>query len=159
MTLVWPDQCEQALERLLALYKARWETQPKEFYHFLESFIARPNEDISIETDILCVDAKDVVVMLHLRYRNTLYMYLMAADTEFSPHISIGNVLIGLCLERAIVQRCGIYDFLKGSEEYKFHWANTGRRCLSVRVYQRRVGPIAELIGRSAKAIGKVLLR
>ena len=73
--------------------------------------------------------------------------------------MSVGNLLIGLCLQKAITENIAEYDILRGSEDYKFHWAIGGRRSLNVRVYQRRLPGFILIALKSLKALLKLLLR
>jgi CelD/BcsL family acetyltransferase involved in cellulose biosynthesis len=86
-------------------------------------------------------------------------MYLMAIDKDFNPKISIGNVLVGLCIQQAINKGISTYDFLKGEEDYKFHWSTKMNVSNSIFLYQRRIIPLIFAMNRQLKHAGKLLLR
>lgn len=150
---------DDALQRFYSLYKGRWSNADKRFYQFLERLISRWYGNGWIQIDFLTVDKKDVAALLHLKYQETLYMYLMAVDRTFMPNISLGNLLVGLSMENAVKEQCAAYDFLRGSEEYKLHWANSGRRTLEIRLYQRRTTVFWALSVRCLKDIAKLAIR
>jgi CelD/BcsL family acetyltransferase involved in cellulose biosynthesis len=114
---------------------------------------------ISIQIDFLSANGTYVGGLLHLRYGNILYMYLMAIDKGYSSKVSIGNVLVGLCVIKAIASGFSYYDFLKGAEDYKFHWANCGNSSSSISLSRRALTPIALTLGDLAKSAGKLLFR
>jgi CelD/BcsL family acetyltransferase involved in cellulose biosynthesis len=151
---------EEAFHRFLTLYKPRWgRTQDQRFYNHLIEFATRCGPRSGAQLDFLTVEGADVAAVLHFRYDKSLLMYLMAVDKNFDKKISVGNVLIGLCIKKAISNGITVYDFLKGSEEYKFHWANHGRRMLKLNLYQRRVGALAVAFGKMVREAGKIVLR
>jgi len=112
-----------------------------------------------LQIDILAANGNPFGALLHLRYENTLAMYLMAIDKEYNPKISIGNVLIGLCITSAIRNGIEVYDFLKGCESYKFHWSNDGKSSVEMLFWQRRMVPVISGLTRLAKHAGKMILR
>ena len=88
-----------------------------------------------------------------------MFQYLLATDKTAYPKVSVGNLLIGLCLQQAITEHIAEYDILRGSEDYKFHWAVGGRRSLNVRLYQRGLPGGVLIALRSLTAFLKVLVR
>ena len=148
------------LDRFTSLYRVWWgKKQGEQFYIHLKKFSERCTSQSWIQMDFLSVDGRDVAAMLHCRYDKALLMYLMAVDKAFNEKISIGNILVGLCLEKAISNGISTYDFLKGNEAYKFHWANSGRRSLTVKFYQRHLSSLGKLSVELAKDFARVLLR
>jgi CelD/BcsL family acetyltransferase involved in cellulose biosynthesis len=148
------------LERFTSLYRDWWgKKQDERFYAHLKKFSDTCASQSWIQMDFLSVNGKDIAAMLHCRYDSSLLMYLMAVDKTFNEKISIGNILVGLCLEKAISNGIKAYDFLKGNEIYKFHWANSGRRSLSVKFYQKHLGSLGKLSVELAKDFARALLR
>ena len=140
------------------IYEQRWHKADAVF-SFLEKVISRSEGKDWIEVDLLDVSGENIASLVHLRYENTLSMYLMAVDHSFDKSISIGNILVWLAIERGISEGISAYDFLKGSEDYKFHWADSGRRCLNLLFYRPRFMPIVGLAGSCCKSMAKALLR
>ena len=112
-----------------------------------------------IQIDFLSAGGSYVGGLLHLRHRDTLYLYLMAIDKAYNPKVSIGNLLAGLCIINAIQSGLSCYDFLKGDENYKFNWANHGRRAGSVQFTQRKLMPVCVTLAEIGKSVGKLILR
>jgi CelD/BcsL family acetyltransferase involved in cellulose biosynthesis len=83
----------------------------------------------------------------------------MAVDHTFDRSISIGNILVGLSIQRAVAEGFSVYDFLRGGEEYKFHWSNGGRRTLQLAYYGRKIASLLRLSEKLLKSIAKVLVR
>ena len=154
------DQGKNALSRFNALYSSWWgKNQDDQFYAHLEKFIDISHSESLLQLDFLSIDKRDVAGLLHFRDNGNLMMYLMAVDKEFDPRISIGNVLVGLCLEKAVCEGFNKYDFLRGSESYKFHWANGGRRSIVLNIYQKRVGALYDASIKMCKNFGRILFR
>ena len=129
------------------------------FRSFLDRFMARIEGRNWVQIDLLAVDAKPVAAFFQFRYGGTLSLYVVATDKTTYRGASVGNVLLGLCLEKAVAEGIAEYDFLRGSESYKFHWATGGRRSLNVRLHQRRFAVLVLIGIRCLKAVMKVVLR
>jgi len=112
-----------------------------------------------VQIDAAESDGRWVAGLLHMRYRDTLYMYLMAIDKGFLPKISIGNVLVGESIEAAIEDGLLTYDFLKGAEDYKFHWANNNARTLRLSLSNRRPLPLLGMWTELLKSAVKSVIR
>ena len=61
----------------------------------------------------------------------------MAIDRTLDPRLSVGNVIVGLALERAAKEGLRSYDFLRGGEDYKLRWADGAARDLDLIVHRR----------------------
>jgi CelD/BcsL family acetyltransferase involved in cellulose biosynthesis len=73
--------------------------------------------------DELWVEGECRASVYGLERRGTFYYYNSGYDLEWSS-FSVGLVLIGLSVEKAIERGNTRYDFLRGDETYKFDWAN-----------------------------------
>jgi hypothetical protein len=154
-----PANGDNAIDNFLSLYKKRWGHNNTQFYLFLNKFISKSNGKGLISIDFLNVDGKDIAGLFFLRYRNVISLYLMATDTNYNKKISIGNILTGISIEKAINDKFSAYDFLKGNEEYKFYWTKEGKRCLNFYSYRRSLVTLMFTTKRMIKNIGKILLR
>lgn len=112
-----------------------------------------------IQVDILCANGTDIAGLLHLRHNGKLSMLLMAVDKNFNHKLSPGNLLVGMCMQRAIENGLHTYDFLKGDEDYKYHWATDTRASLSVILDQHHLQSILATVGRLMKYAIKVIVR
>lgn len=153
-------QDRDALTRFNSLYSSWWgKNQDHQFYAHLQTFVNISHCQSLIQIDFLSIDDKDVAALWHFRDNGNLLMYLMAVDKDFDPKISIGNVMVGLCLQKAIDEGVSSYDFLRGSENYKFHWANERRRSIVLNIYQRRLATLCDASLNMFKNIAKILMR
>jgi len=118
---------------------------------------SKGKEIVQIDT-LLDGDLK-IASLLHLKHEHTMSMYLMVIDKMYNPKISIGNIIVGMCMENAIKANFYTYDFLKGTESYKFHWANTSTTLLSLLLYQRNLASTLLHSISSIKNFGKFFLR
>lgn len=123
---------------LYKLHRERWPSQAAGFYTFLDDVLHRPDTANCAQLNVMEVGAKPVAMLLHFRYRDSVFMYLNTVDRNFNPKISVGNVAVGMALEQTAKSGVRHYDFLRGAEAYKFHWANRSARSIGLLVYQRR---------------------
>lgn len=147
-----------SLKEFYRLYELRWGGSDA-LFRFLEKFISRSEGEKLIQLDFLNAGGRDIAGLLHLRYGKTLSMYLMGVDHSFDKSISIGNILVGLSIEKAIAEGFSTYDFLRGDEDYKFHWSNDGKRAVHLCCYGKKTAPLMWMTGQFMKSIVKVLLR
>ena len=124
----------------------------------VEKLINNSKEKEIVQIDTLFAGEKKIAALLHLRHEFTMSMYLMAINKTHKPKISIGNILVGMCLEDSIRQGFSIYDFLKGTENYKFHWANSGRTSLNLIFYPKKVSSLI-FLKKFLKYFAKIILR
>jgi CelD/BcsL family acetyltransferase involved in cellulose biosynthesis len=141
------------------LYKKNWGKECVRLQPFIRAYAANMQERGNIQIDLLKFNGIYMAGLLHFQHFDSLLMYLMAIDKDFNPKISIGNVLIGLCIKEAINRGLSIYDFLKGEEHYKLHWANHINVSNNVYLYQKKIIPLALAFNRQIKNAGKLLLR
>lgn len=149
-------KAEGALDDFFAFYKEKRDTlseQPDIFHQFLKKLASRCKEKSWLQIDVLEADKRRIASILHLRYQKTLAEYLMAVDKRFAPSVSIGNVLLGLCLEKAIQQKLSVYDFLRGTEDYKFHWTKDARATLHLISGRTRIIHFLLTFGRFIKSM------
>lgn len=147
-----------ALKEFQRIYELRW-GESDGLFHFLEKFIARSEGKSAVQIDFLSAGVRDIAGLFHLRYGKILSMYLMGVDHSFDKSISIGNVLVGLAIEKAITEGFSRYDFLRGDEDYKFHWSDGGKRAVHLYYYGKKTGPFLLATGKFLKSAGKILLR
>jgi CelD/BcsL family acetyltransferase involved in cellulose biosynthesis len=63
---------------------------------------------------------------------NRKYYYFQAGLSDEGEKNSAGAVLFSLIIEKAFQEGCREFDFLRGSEEYKFYWTKTYRKDYSL---------------------------
>jgi CelD/BcsL family acetyltransferase involved in cellulose biosynthesis len=146
-------------EDFFRFYETKWVSSLKKHRQLLCEFIEKHNGDCPVQIDLLSANGETVAGFLHLKYRDTLALYLMAVDKGFNHKISLGNVLVGLCLKNASAAGFATYDFLQGDESYKFHWATGGKSTMQLIFWQKRPAAVACALARLARNAGKLLLR
>src|SRR3989337_2808357 len=77
----------------------------------------------------------------------------------YNKKISIGNVCVGMCIQNAIENKFFKYDFLKGEEDYKFHWANAGNSSMNIYCYRNRPASVVFYSINCLNNIGTIALR
>jgi hypothetical protein len=147
------------LPEFFRLYEEKGGHSAKLLRPILQELSTRFDNASPVQLDLLSVAGRTVAGLLHLQYRNSLAMYLMAVDKQFNPKISLGNLLVGLCIKNSIAAGHDAYDFLRGEESYKFHWASGGRSTMQLTLWQKRPAAVACALARLARHAGKLLLR
>lgn len=125
----------------------------------IENLLQNSQGQDIVQIDSLLDDDVRIASLLHLIHDRTLSMYLMVVDKMYNPKISIGNIIVGMCMENAIKAGFHTYDFLRGTEGYKFHWANTSSTLLNFTLYQKNLIGILHHSITSLKKLGKTCLR
>jgi len=149
---------ETPLQDFFLLYKEKTGRNGDDLHRLISKFVEKRN-GASVQLDFFSAGGTYIGGLLHFRYRDTLYMYLMAIDKTYSNKVSLGNLLVGMSIINGIRSGISNYDFLKGYEDYKFHWTNYGRRSSSVQFSQRRLLPVCYTLAEIAKSAGKLILR
>jgi CelD/BcsL family acetyltransferase involved in cellulose biosynthesis len=159
-TFILGMDAEQSLDRFISVYGTSWGIkQDNRFFSHLKEFVTKCSLTSLTQIDFLSVDGRDVSAFLHFRFDTKLLMYLMAVDKAFNKNISIGNIFVALCIEKAISDGFELYDFLKGSEDYKFHWSNGSRRSLAITLFQKRFSSFATQLITMLKDTARIIIR
>lgn len=153
------DDIGEAIDGFFKMYEEKTEWDGKDLHRFIRRFHENTVNKNSLQIDFLEANGNIIGGLLHLRHNSTLSVYLMAVDKKYNPRISAGNLLVGLCIGRAIQSQFTIYDFLKGYEEYKFYWTSEGRTTQTIFMVQRRTLPVIHMVKRIARNAMKTILR
>jgi hypothetical protein len=149
----------EMLESFFILYAANRGEESGKLKTFLMKYLEKCSGEDNVQMDVLCKDESLCAGLLHLKRHNTLSMYLMAVDKTFNPRVSVGNVIVGLSISRAIAEGDTFYDFLKGTEPYKFHWANSLRSSLTLVLHSRKPASILLYVKNFLTRAAKIVLR
>ena len=133
-----------ALDSWFANYEKATGYSSKRIKPFIEKLIEHSDRPGFVQIDTLADGGRQIASLFHLRHGQTVSMLIMAIDKTYDTRISIGNIIVGKCIENAIADGFQMYDFLRGSEPYKFHWANRSRALLSMSLYQRRIASVVD---------------
>jgi CelD/BcsL family acetyltransferase involved in cellulose biosynthesis len=153
------EKGREYLDKIKTLYLKRWEGNHDKFFMFLEKYIERTKKEDMVQIDLLMKSDFLVAGIIHFLYKDTIYNYLLSVDIEYKRTISLGNLFIAMCILNAIEKKFKQYDFLKGDEEYKFHWANNGNRLLNITYYNNSFTTMFSLSKKRIKEVGKIMLR
>jgi CelD/BcsL family acetyltransferase involved in cellulose biosynthesis len=80
---------------------------------------------------------KPIAAFYGFRYNHCYYYYQSGRDLAFSRY-HLGYVLMNHCIQEAINEGAAIFDFLTGTEEYKYRWANDCKRNYQICAYRDR---------------------
>ena len=150
---------KSAIDEFFSLYEDKSGYDGQLLHQLIKKFSVHSKEEDRVQIDFLTVNGVNIAGILHLRYQDGLYLYLMVVDKTFNKRSSMGNLLVGLSIENALKDKMTRYDFLKGTEQYKFYWADSGQRSLSIFIIQKKLKPFLFMTGRFIKYMAKTVLR
>jgi CelD/BcsL family acetyltransferase involved in cellulose biosynthesis len=147
-------RCEQAgnvghfLDAIFELHLRRWKTRGgsdgfsgTEIQAFHHTAAARLFSRGWLRLYLLEVDSQPVAGIYGIEYGDTFSFYQSGFDPA-SDRYSVGMVLMLETIKDAISHNMTVYDFLHGTEEYKFKWTQAVRKTQSLLVYPRgRLAP------------------
>src|SRR5204862_1175401 len=70
---------------------------------------------------------------------DTVYFYQSGRDPAWERH-SVGLVLMGTMIQRAIERGYRRFDFLRGADPYKRQWTTTDRMTEQITIFRRGLG-------------------
>lgn len=86
---------------------------------------------------VLKLDGKAAAALYGFQYGHTFHFFNSGFDPAFEHH-SVGLVTLGLTIRNAFEEGAREYDLLRGSEAYKFRWANQAYRLVLLELYPAR---------------------
>lgn len=134
---------EGAMESSVQLHKKRMEMKRIKSFSTTDKFWAFQLEVAKkffkqqrLFLGIMEVNGSPVASQYGFSIDNKIFHY----QTGFDPHYhkySLGLVSIGHMIENAIKGGFGEYDFLRGKEDYKFHWTKNQREIFSTYIVNK----------------------
>lgn len=82
---------------------------------------------------VVC-DGNPVAFWYAYLYAGTCYSYQTGFDLDYGSH-SVGSVVHSFVLEDTIGKGIHTFDYLRGGQEYKYHFANSAREMLEVSIF------------------------
>ena len=158
LSFTGPD-AETSLDAFLSFHREKKCCNDRRFYSLLQNFVSRCKDRDWVQIDMLLSNGTPSAALFHFRYADALYQYIMVTDKSINPKVSIGNILIGFCIEGAINKGLSAYDFLKGTEDFKFSWTGTGKSSLTFFLPQKKILPWIFAARNFVKAAAKIALR
>jgi len=161
-TSVTPEELDRDMARLMELHLRRWNGRSAAFrtleyieFHRRVSqlFLSRGwTRMFSLE------GATGVVACLYCYCYNRVYYYYQAGrDPAFSRN-RVGLVLMHMAVREAIREGAVFFDFLRGRESYKYHWADDHWFNLRVVCWRSRGHTLAYRFGTITRTVGRRLL-
>jgi CelD/BcsL family acetyltransferase involved in cellulose biosynthesis len=148
----------EALATFAELYRKRWGGD-RDALRCALAYARLAGSASHLRIDLLRLEGRPLAGLLQLHHGDALYLYLTAVDREAYPKLSVGNVLIGLALERAAGEGVERYDFLRGAEDYKLLWSDGAERGLDLTAYRPGVALLASLALARARELVKIAWR
>ncbi len=140
-----PEEALVAFERFLQLHESRWAevggsemTGHERLTSFHRDLVVRFAEAGFLRFDELWIEGKCRASIYGLQHGRQYYFYNSGYDQAWRG-ASVGLVLLGLSIKSAVERGVEVYDFLRGTESYKFDWADTTRETLLIRVAPKRL--------------------
>jgi CelD/BcsL family acetyltransferase involved in cellulose biosynthesis len=152
-------------ETIMSLHQKRWENKggPGSFAQARDSFIRFHSTIVQRFFDngwlyllMLIVDDRPVAGHYSFFYHDIVYCHTVGFDPEWTQS-NVGSVLQLLAIEDSIIKGAKVFDFLCGTEQYKYYW--TKKECVSVDKVIWRSSRIAHRVDveRKLRKIGKEL--
>ena len=130
-----------ALRALIDLHKKRWlEHGDSDAFHtagheaFHEEFTRLALERGWLRMDVLRLNGQPAAAIYALRYGASVSFYQSGFDPQYGKY-SVGLVAMAMSIHSAIEEGAEEYDFLHGTEAYKFHWAAGSRDLERIQLY------------------------
>ncbi len=143
-TVTTHAEFESAMDILIELHQQRHESlgnagcfADEVFTRFLREAGQRLLQEQTLRLHWMELDGEPFAAEFQLANGDATYAYLggmRCGMDEFSP----GQVIQVAILKQAIAERQRVFDFLRGDEAYKSHWAVEEYRCHDIRVVPRR---------------------
>lgn len=135
-----PAAASAAFTRFLHLHEARWAKQGgsemtghARLQGFHRELVVRFAEAGLLRFDELWVEGACRASIYGLEHNGRYYFYNSGYDEAWRS-ASVGLVVLGLSIQAAIQRGAAVYDFLRGTESYKFDWAAITRETVLLRV-------------------------
>jgi len=148
---------QQALKHLVSLHLLRWRARGGSNAFDDPRLLAFHDELSRLALDrgwlrlfVLRLDGAAAAAFYGFRYGRTFHFYQSGFDPAFRRY-SVGLVMMGLTIQKAIEEGAGEYDLLHGREAYKFLWAT--RVCPLVRLELYPPGRIGRIHRNSERAV------
>jgi CelD/BcsL family acetyltransferase involved in cellulose biosynthesis len=87
---------------------------------------------------VLRLDGRPAASLYGFKYGPVFYFYQSGLDPSFEKQ-SVGLVIMGLAIQKAIEEGAEEYDFLHGGESYKFLWARGTRELTRLELYPPQI--------------------
>jgi CelD/BcsL family acetyltransferase involved in cellulose biosynthesis len=158
------EQLSNAFERFLKLHEMSWvsrggsgATGTPEQKAFLREVMKRMASTGWLRFEEVWIEGECRASLLGLESGERFYFFLNGYDPAWSKY-SLGFTILWLSIESAAQRGIKLYDLLRGSEAYKFFWANSARATVTARVLSRSLPAKLFLAREQIAMLGRILL-
>ncbi|HEY3447946.1 MAG TPA: GNAT family N-acetyltransferase [Myxococcales bacterium] len=144
-----PAAVEKAMVDFFRLHELRWQPdggsqgiRGPALKAFHRDATALLSQDGMVRLYTLRVGPQALASVYGILQGDRFYYYQSGYDPAFARR-SVGLVLLGETLSDAFQEKRSEFDFLRGTEPYKFEWSNDRRETEAVRVLRRTAGGLA----------------
>ncbi len=131
---------KDALDEFIALHTtssaAKREFWNDEHLKFFKELIPRMARAGWLRLFFLTIEGKRVASMLLFDYNNEYELYNSGFDPALYKEVGTGSTLTAYTIKHAIEHGKGIYDFLRGGEEYKYRLGGVKREVFDISIAQ-----------------------
>jgi len=114
---------EEVMEHFLEMFRNSREDKWEFMTDHMEAFFRRMTWNMAtaglLRVGVLRLDEKDVAMVMYFDYHDVVYLYNSGYDSNYSS-LSVGLLSKLYCLKDSIMKEKRIFDFMKGSEQYKY---------------------------------------
>jgi hypothetical protein len=135
---------EHAINLFFSLHQKRWESQGGKgafnSQKIREIFLERAKlfaQNNWLGLYFLTVNDKPVAGNYALKYNKKVHSCSSGFDTDYYPY-SVSNLLLTKIMEQCIQEGFTEYDFMKGSESYKFKWTSRYRSNFRIKLINKK---------------------
>jgi CelD/BcsL family acetyltransferase involved in cellulose biosynthesis len=134
-----PDRLDEGWHRLRSLHEVRWAGPGALGDPRLGDLLRRFSSDLAPRDEVwlttLDLDGEPAAAWCGFACDDTVYFYQSGRDPKWETE-SVGQVLLGAMIRRAIERGYRRFDFLRGREAYKLSWTSTERPVHEVIVFR-----------------------
>jgi len=139
-----PDELPERMEALRHMHHDRWNGMSGSFQsaRYMSFHNAVASHFLAkgwLRLYFLKADGRDVAALYCFSFAGVTSYYQSGRLSEFEKYHA-GSVIIGYAVEAAVREGSTEFDFLCGTEEYKFRWTDEARDNLRVTVRPRAAG-------------------
>jgi GNAT acetyltransferase-like protein len=132
-----PERLREGWQRLKELHERRWDGvgafgNPS-FERLHLAFGSMLAEQGALWLATLDLDGTPAAAWYGFSVADTVYFYQGGRDPRWERE-SVGAILMGIMIRRAIERGFRTFDFLRGEEPYKLNWTPTVRTCYQIAV-------------------------
>ena len=128
-----PDRISPLLDQLIRLHGARWTTKGESGV-LADATVERFHRDAApalargglLRLHALHLDGQVVAVLYGMQAKGRCHYYLSGFEPDFAE-LGLGTLIVGHAIETATSEGAFEFDFLRGTEAYKYRWGALDR--------------------------------